>query len=153
ARLAARTLAGEASGAADLHPLPARRLGLFIVRSIEKGARWLAAAPNEPASWQRAQAQVEQFLDELDGEGAFAGSEPRDSYFVVCDERVNRRETIAEGRVHLLFGIAAVKPAQFHAWLITYQDHTSRARTVAVNRLEISPRQVDWEIETAILRN
>jgi uncharacterized protein len=151
-RLTPSTLAGDAAGAADLHPLAARRLALFVVRSIEQGARWLLAAPNEPASWQRAQAQVEQFLDELDREGAFAGGEPKDSYFVVCDERVNRRETIAEGKVHLLFGIAAVKPAQFHAWLITYQDGASRARTVAVNRLATSQQRVDWEIETAILR-
>lgn len=153
ARLTPCTLAGDASGPADLRPLPARRLGLFVVRSIEQGTQWLLAAPNEPQSWQRAQAQVEQFLDELDREGAFAGSEPKDSYFVICDERINRPETIAEGKLHLLFGIAAVKPAEFHAWLITYQDHASRVRTVAVNRLATAQQRVDWEIETAILRN
>ena len=153
ARLTPCTLAGDAAGAADLHPLPARRLALFVVRSIERGARWLLTAPNEPATWQRAQAQVERFLGELDAEGAFAGSEPKDSYFVICDERVNRRETIAEGKVHLLFGIAAVRPAEFHAWLITYQDHASRARTVAVNRLVTAQQRVEWEIETAILRS
>lgn len=151
-RLTPCTLAGDASGPADLRPLPARRLGLFVVRSIEQGTRWLLAAPNEPHSWQRAQAQLEQFLEELDREGAFAGSEPKDSYFVVCDERINRRETVAEGKLHLLFGIAAVRPAEFHAWLLTYQNHASRVRTVAVNRLATSQQRVEWEIETAILR-
>jgi len=144
------TLAGDASGLADLRLLPARRLGLFVVRSIERSTRWLLAAPNEPQSWQRAHDQVEQFLEELDREGAFAGSEPKDSYFVVCDERVNRRETVAEGKLHLLFGIATIRPAEFHSWLITYQDHASRVRTVAVNRLATSQQRVDWEIETAM---
>jgi phage tail sheath protein FI len=157
ARRAPCTLAGDASGASDLRPLAARRLALFIVRSIERGARWLLTAPNTPASWRRAQAQVGQFLDELDREGAFAGGEPKDSYFAICDERVNRRETIAAGKVHLLFGIAAVKPAEFHAWLLTYQagaacDRDCRVRSVAVNRLATSQQRVDWEIETAILR-
>ncbi|HXS27411.1 MAG TPA: hypothetical protein VN730_07090 [Steroidobacteraceae bacterium] len=149
ARLTPCTLAGDASGA-DLRPLPARRLALFIVRSIERSARWLLAAPNEPRSWHRAQAQVQQFLGELDREGAFAGGEPKDSYFVICDERVNRRETVAGGEVNLLFGIALVRPADFHAWLITYRDGTSRARTVAVNRLATSQQRVDSEIEAAI---
>jgi phage tail sheath protein FI len=152
------TLAGDGSGAADLRPLAARRLALFVVRSIARGARWLLTAPNTPASWRRAQAQVEEFLDELDREGAFAGGEPQDSYFAICDERVNRRETVAEGKVNLLFGIAAEKPAQFHAWLVTYQPGAPRAsdacrvRSVAVNRLATSPQRVDWEIETSILR-
>lgn len=145
------TLAADAPGAADLRHLAARRLALFVVRSIERGTRWLLAAPNEPASWRRAQAQVEEFLDELDREGAFAGSEAKDSYFVICDERVNRPETLSEGKVHLLFGIAAVRPAQFRAWLVTYQAGASRVRPVAVNRLATSQQRVDWEIETAIL--
>lgn len=152
AHLTSCTLAGTGSGSPDLKPLGARRLALFVVRSIERGARWLLSAPNEPPTWRRAHAQVERFLDELDREGAFAGSEPKDSYFVVCDERVNRRETIAEGKTHLLFGIAAVKPGEFHAWLVTYQDGASRVRTVAVNRLATSQQRVDWEIETSILR-
>ncbi len=151
-RISPVTLAGSDAGPARQRPLAARRLALFVVRSIERGARWLLTAPNEPATWRRAQAQVEQFLDELDREGAFAGSEPKDSYFVICDERINRVETVAEGKVHLLFGIAAVKPAEFHAWLVTYQGGASRVRSVAVNRLATSQHRVEWEIETAILR-
>ncbi|MGH8259315.1 MAG: hypothetical protein ACREUG_06450, partial [Steroidobacteraceae bacterium] len=86
------------------------------------------------------------------------------------DERINRRETVADGRVRLLFGIAAIRPAEFHAWLITYQrggtvrdgsgsgregcgsGRACTMRSVAVNRLATSQQRVDWEIETAILR-
>ena len=54
---------------------------------------------NGPPAWRRAQAQVEAFLDSLDRQGAFAGAEPDESYFVICDERVNEPRTVAEGKV------------------------------------------------------
>jgi hypothetical protein len=153
ARLGPRTLAGSACGSPDWRHLPMRRLALFVVSSIERGARWLLEAPSKPHVWARAQAQVEQFLDGLAREGAFAGSQPQDSYFVICDERVNRRDTVEEGKTHVLFGIATARPAEFHAWLITYQGGASRSRPVAVNRLATSRQRVDWEIETSILRS
>ncbi len=151
-RLIPCTLAGPGGGCSDWRYLAARRLALFVVASIERGARWLLTAPNKPHVWAQAQAEVERFLEELSREGAFAGSQPQDSYFVICDERVNRRETVAEGKTHLLFGIATSRPAEFHAWLITYQGGCSRARPVAVNRLATSRQRVEWEIETSILR-
>ncbi len=150
APLIPRTLAG--AGSPDWRYLPMRRLALFVVSSIERGARWLLTAPNKPHVWAQAQAQVERFLEELARDGAFAGSHSQDSYFVICDERVNRRETVAEGKTHLLFGIATSRPAEFRAWLITYQGGCSRARPVAVNRLATSRQRVEWEIETSILR-
>ncbi len=151
-RLTPCTLGGAGGGSPDWRYLPVRRLALFVVSSIERGARWLLTAPNKPHVWAQAQAQVERFLEELSREGAFAGSRPQDSYFAICDERVNRRETVAEGKTHLLFGIATSRPAEFRAWLVTYQGGSSRARPVAVNRLTTSRQRVEWEIETSILR-
>ncbi len=151
AQLIPRTLAG-AGGLSGWAYLPVRRLALFVVSSIERGARWLLTAPNEPRVWAQAQAQAERFLEELSREGAFAGGQSEDSFFVICDERVNRSETIAEGKVHLLFGIATSRPAEFRCWLITYQGGSSRTRSVAVNRLATSRQRVEWEIETSILR-
>jgi uncharacterized protein len=148
------TLAGGGGGASpDWRYLTARRLALYVLSSIEHGARWLLTAPNKPHAWAQAQGEVERFLEELGRDGAFAGSRPEDSYFVICDERVNRRETVAEGKIHLLFGIATSRPAEFHAWLITYQGGCSRSRPVAVNRLATSQQRVEWEIETSILRS
>jgi phage tail sheath protein FI len=146
------TLAAGSSGASDWKYLSARRLALFIVACIERGTRWLADAANGPESWERAQSLVEAFLDSLDREGAFAGSERQDSYFVICDERVNRPSTIAEGRINVLFGFATSRPAEFHAWLTSHAATGCSSRPVAVNRLVTSQRRLEWEIETSILR-
>jgi phage tail sheath protein FI len=148
----ARTLAAANSGAADWKYLSARRLALFVTASIERGTRWLLFEPNASSAWQRAQAQVESFLDSLDRQGAFAGSIPEESYFAICDERVNEPRTIAEGKIKLLFGVAITKPCDFRAWLITHQAGTSTCRLSWPNRLATSGRQLEWEIETAILR-
>jgi phage tail sheath protein FI len=149
----ARTLAAGSSGSPDWKYLSARRLALFITASIERGTRWLMFEQNVEAAWTRAQAQVEAFLDALDAQGAFAGSVPEESYFVICDARVNEPRTIAEGKVKLLFGVAITKPGDFHAWLVTHQPGgVSTCRPSHPNRLTTSGRRLEWEIETAILR-
>jgi phage tail sheath protein FI len=148
-----RTLAAGSSASPDWKYLSARRLALFLTASIERGTRWLIFEQNAPAAWKRAREQVETFLESLDTQGAFAGSMPEESYFVICDERVNQPRTIAEGKVKLLFGIATTKPGDFHAWLITHQPGgVSTCRPSHPNRLATSGRRVEWEIETSILR-
>lgn len=147
-----RTLAAGSSGASDWKYLSARRLALFVTASIERGTRWLLCEPNAEPAWTRAREQVTEFLESLDQQGAFAGSTPDESYFVICDERVNTPETIAEGKVKLLFGVAITRPADFHAWLITHHASGSTCRPTWPNRLTTSSRRLEWEVETAILR-
>jgi hypothetical protein len=148
-----RTLAAGSSGSPDWKYLSARRLALFITASIERGTRWLMFEQNAQPAWSRAQAQVEMFLEGLDALGAFAGSVQEESYFVICDERVNEPRTIAEGKVKVLFGIAITKPGDFQAWLITHQPGgASTCRPSHPNRAATSGRRLEWEIETAILR-
>jgi hypothetical protein len=108
---------------------------------------------NATAAWQRAEAQVAAFLESLDAQGAFAGSMPEESYFVICDERVNEPRTVAEGKIKVLFGIAITKPGDFQAWLVTHQPGgVSTCRPSHPNRQATSGRLLEWEIETAILR-
>lgn len=148
-----RTLAAGNSGSPDWKYLSARRLALFITASIERGTRWLVFEQNAAPAWKRAQMQVEAFLESLDAQGAFAGSMPEESYFVICDERVNEPRTVAEGKVKVLFGVAITKPGDFHAWLITHQaGGASTCRPSHPNRLATSGRRLEWEIETSILR-
>ncbi|MGH8169726.1 MAG: phage tail sheath family protein [Steroidobacteraceae bacterium] len=151
-RVQARTLATGGRGLTDWKYLAARRLGLWVAASIERGTRWLLLEQNGPATWGRARALVETFLEVLAEQGAFAGAAGRDRYFVICDERVNRPDTIADGRVNLLFGHATSKPGEFDAWLVTHHRAASRVRPVSVNRLATSRQRVEWEIETAILK-
>jgi phage tail sheath protein FI len=95
---------------------------------------------------------VESFLDELAAQGAFAGAAAEESHFVIADERVNRPQTLAEGKFNLLFGFATSKPGEFDTWLVTHRAGASRVRPVSVNRAATSKQRVEWEIETSILR-
>lgn len=150
--LSPRTLAAGSSGAPDWKYLSARRLSLFVTASIERGTRWMLFQPNADATWERARSQVETFLEGLDQQGAFAGALPEESYFVICDERVNPPATVAEGKVKLLFGIAITRPSDFHAWIVTHTPSGSTCRPTWPNRLATSGRRLEWEIETSILR-
>jgi hypothetical protein len=147
-----RTLAAGSGGASDWRYLSARRLALFVAASIEQGTRWVLLEHNGPATWKRAQGLVESFLDELAAQGAFAGAAAEESHFVIADERVNRPQTLAEGKFNLLFGFATRKPGEFDTWLVTQRAGASRVRPVSVNRSATSKQRVEWEIETSILR-
>ena len=146
-----RTLAAGGSGVPDWKYLSARRLALFVAASIEHGTRWVLLEHNGPATWQRAQAQVEAFLGTLAAQGAFARAAADQSYFAIADERVNRPQTLAEGKFNLLFGFATSKPGSFDTWLVTHHPGASRVRPVTVNRFATAKHQVEWEIETSIL--
>jgi phage tail sheath protein FI len=146
-----RTLAAGGSGASDWKYLSARRLALFVAASVEQGTRWMLLEHNGPATWERARAQVESFLDALAAQGAFAGAGADETHFVIADERVNRPQTLAEGKFNLLFGFATSKPGEFDTWLVTHRAGASRVRPVSVNRSATSKQRVEWEIETSIL--
>jgi hypothetical protein len=152
-RVDARTLApGGSSGLSDWKYLAARRLGLWVASSIERGTRWVLLEQNGPALWARARSLVETFLEVLAEQNAFASATGGDRYFVICDERVNRPDTVADGRINLLFGFATSRPGEFDAWLVTHHPAASRVRPVSVNRLATSRQRVEWEIETTILK-
>jgi len=151
-RVDGRTLGAGGSGLADWKYLSARRLALWIAASVEHGTRWVLLEQNGPTTWARARSLVDTFLEVLAEQGAFAGADPAERYFVICDERVNRPETIADGRINLLFGFATGRPGEFDTWLVTHHSAGSRVRPVSVNRSATSRQRVDWEIETAILR-
>ena len=153
APISPRTLAAGGCGISDWKYLAARRLALFIASSIEQGTRWVTLEHNGPATWERAQAMVETFLDELAEQGAFVGNSPDESHFAITDERVNRPQSVAEGKFNLLFGFATSKPGEFDTWMVTHQAGTSRVRPVTVNRLTTSRHRVEWEIETSIFRH
>jgi phage tail sheath protein FI len=147
-----RTLAAGGSGSSDWKYLSARRLALFVAASIEQGTRWVLLEPNTEVTWEQARTQVDSFLTSLAEGGAFSGASTEESHFVICDERVNRPATIAEGKFNLLFGFATSKPGEFDTWLVTHQAAGGRVRPVSVNRLATSRQRVGWEIETSILR-
>jgi phage tail sheath protein FI len=127
------TMAGPGAAAADWRLLPARRLAFMIISSIERGTRWMLFEPNEPATWRRAAAQVRSFLASLEERGAFAHRVPGDRWYVLCDERVNREQHRERGIVNLLFGFAAARSGEFHAYMVSHRAGGSRAQAVSPN--------------------
>jgi hypothetical protein len=147
-----RTLVPEISAKSELRFLSARRLGQFVAASILRGTRWALLEPAGAPLWTRLRAQVEAFLESVAQQGALVGDKPEDSYFVVCDARLNGGAGSQTAELRLLFGIAALRPGEFQAWLVTHRTAESSIRQVSVNRVFTGGRRADEEFETAILR-
>jgi hypothetical protein len=148
----ARTLAAGNAAATDFRYLSSRRLALCVIASIERDTRWMIFEHNAAPLWTRARAHVAAFLEGLYLEGAFVGRTPEESYFVICDERINGFEPEMAGRVNLLFGFAASRPGEFHAYLVTHFAGGTKVKPVSVNRMATAQAFVADEVETSILR-
>jgi hypothetical protein len=106
----ARTVAAEAS---EWRYLNVRRLFNMIEESIARGTRWVVFEPNDRPLWQDIKRDVGNFLRVIWRDGALMGRTPQEAFFVQCDEETNPRESIDQGRVVIVIGIAPVKPAEF----------------------------------------
>lgn len=148
----ARTLLSENAARGEWCFLPARRLALWLQACVLEGTRWTRLVTAGPAQWQAVCEQVGNFLEGLANAGAFAGRDSSERYFVICDERLNTEESIAQGRCSLLFGFAAWRGGEFQSCLVTHEREGSSVRAVTINRLATSGAKVSEEIETAILR-
>jgi phage tail sheath protein FI len=104
-----RTIASES----EWRYINARRLFMFLERSIYNATAWIVFENNGPALWGRIKAQLSGFLTALHGEGYFAGTTPAESFFVVVDDSNNSPESIELGQVIIDVGIAPNKPAEF----------------------------------------
>lgn len=109
----ARTLAGADHVASDWKYLPVRRLALHVQQSVLASTDWVVFEPNDEPLWARLRAVVENFLITLWRQGAMMGMRPEDAFFVRCDRSTMSTADIAAGRVQLLIGLAALKPAEF----------------------------------------
>jgi uncharacterized protein len=133
-RIKLRTLVAEAAARSDWRELPIRRLALFVINSVERGTRWVLYEKPGPALWARVRSQLTSFFESLEQEGAFVRGGAGENYFVICDERLNDPQQVAAGRLQLLFGFAASRPADFQTWLVTHEPGSSSVRAVSVNR-------------------
>lgn len=109
----ARTLRGADVLDGEWRYIPVRRLALHIAESLYRGLRWVVFEPNTEQLWQQIRLDAAAYLDTLFRQGAFAGSLPREAYFVKCDKDTTTDEDIANGIVNVVVGVAPVKPAEF----------------------------------------
>lgn len=115
----ARTLAGD-----DLQwrYVPVRRLMTLIEESVKGATAPAVFQPNVASTWVALTAMVETYLYHLWQQGAMAGATPADAFFVkVGLGQSMTQQDVADGRLIIELGVAAVHPAEFIIVRITHQ--------------------------------
>jgi len=91
----------------------ARRLFMFVEKSVYNSTHWIAFENNGADLWARIKAQLQGFLTNLFNDGLFAGTTPAQAFFVTVDESNNDQASVDAGQVIIDVGIAPNKPAEF----------------------------------------
>jgi phage tail-like protein len=130
----ARTLGSEV---AELRYVPVRRLMLFIEASLLSGLKWAVFEPNGATLWSQVRQSVEDFLHGLWLQGALTGAKPEDAYFVRCDATTMTQDDINNGRLKVLVGVAAVRPAEFVILGIGQWTHDQSQTSFLIRRFGI----------------
>ncbi|GAB2765130.1 hypothetical protein GCM10027275_03020 [Rhabdobacter roseus] len=107
----ARTLAGNDN---EWRYVNVRRLFNMIEESCKKATEPFVFEPNDPNTWVKVQAMIENFLTTLWRQGALFGANPDQAFYVLVG--LNKTMTaldILEGRMIVEIGVAANRPAEF----------------------------------------
>ena len=97
----------------DWRYINARRLFMFMEKSIFNATWWIVFENNGPGLWTRIKTQLDSYLGNLFAQGYFAGVNPAQAYFVVCDASNNTPASIESGQVIIDVGAAVNRPAEF----------------------------------------
>jgi len=109
----ARTRAGSDRLASEWKYLPVRRTALFLEESLYRGTQWVVFEPNDAPLWAQIRLNVNAFMNNLFRQGAFAGTTPREAFFVKCDAETTTQDDVNLGIVNIVVGFAPLKPAEF----------------------------------------
>ena len=85
----------------------------YLQRSIEKRTRWAVFEPNGEPLWAKVRGSVGDFLFIEFRKGALVGDRPEKAYFVRCDRSTMTQSDLDNGRLIILVGVAALRPAEF----------------------------------------
>ncbi|SHK12263.1 hypothetical protein SAMN05216369_0544 [Marinobacter antarcticus] len=107
-----RTMAGFDSGD-EYKYISVRRTALFIEESLYRGLAFARYEQNDGNLWMVIHGAVGLFMHNLFQQGAFSGTKASDAYFVSCDASTTSQNDIDLGRVNLMVGFAAQRPAEF----------------------------------------
>jgi phage tail sheath protein FI len=108
-----RTMDGADAMASEWKYVPVRRMALYLEESLFRGLKWVVFEPNAAPLWAQIRLNVGAFMQNLFRQGAFAGTTPRDAYFVKCDSDTTTHNDVNLGIVNILVGFAPLKPAEF----------------------------------------
>jgi uncharacterized protein len=96
-----------------------RRLMIYLEQSIKKGTAWAVFEPDNEATWIKVKSAIENFLTQTWKAGMLLGANQQEAYFVKCDKTTMTQNDIDNGRLIVLIGVAAAKPAEFAIFRIT----------------------------------
>jgi hypothetical protein len=109
----ARTRNGADRLASEWKYLPVRRTALFLEESLYRGTQWVVFEPNDEPLWSQIRLNVGAFMNNLFKQGAFAGTTPKEAFFVKCDSETTTQDDVNLGIVNIIVGFAPLKPAEF----------------------------------------
>ena len=90
-----------------------RRYFAFLEHSIDLGTQWVVFENNNETLWPIVVRTVSDFLFNEWKSGHLMGDKPEQAYFVRCDRSTMTQNDLDNGRLIVLIGVAAVKPAEF----------------------------------------
>ena len=107
----ARTLAGNDN---EWRYIPVRRFFNMVEESVKKSTQWVVFEPNDANTWTKARAMIENYLTQKLRDGALAGSQADEAFFVNCGlGSTMTAQDIRDGRLNITIGMAVVRPAEF----------------------------------------
>ncbi len=128
--MGARTL----SGLHSQRQLSVVRLTTVIALTLQREMVWAAFEPNNEQLWGRVRRLVNDYLDGLHRQGAFAGATPRDSFFVRCDRQSMTQADIDAGRCVVEVGFAPTEPTEFIVVRFVVNDDRGPRSEIGVSR-------------------
>jgi phage tail sheath protein FI len=90
-----------------------RRYFAYLEHSIDKGTQWAVFEPNGELLWANIRRTIEDFLFNEWQSGALLGDKPEKAFFVRCDRSTMTQNDLDNGRLIVLIGVVALKPAEF----------------------------------------
>jgi len=85
----------------------------YLQRSFDKATRWVVCEPNGERLWAKVRQSIGDFLFIEFRKGALVGDRPEKAYFVRCDRSTMTQNDLDNGRLVVVIGVAALRPAEF----------------------------------------
>jgi hypothetical protein len=122
------TLEKGFSLASEWRSLRLRRTALFILGSLREASRWTLFRRPGADTWDTLRCQIEEFLGRLYRDGALAGTDARDAYYVSWDSD----SSVVDGNLSVSFvvGFALTHPGEFLSFRIVHDSAGCRISEV-----------------------
>jgi hypothetical protein len=93
--------------------LSVRRLVSMLRRALLEQMQWTVFEPNDARLRDELTRLLDLYLTSLFRAGAFRGRTPAEGFFVRCDDALNPRQVVDEGKLICHVGVAPVEPLEF----------------------------------------